>query len=142
MLSPVWQVRQCIVRGQVSINILCLHKTMLLTIFLGLCPWLKSLGSPVCSFLVFMRQNPSRSGSKVEMNEPQVWKMEALHPSGQFIPVCGMNIHALVLFFLGACPFIYIGCAPNERMEYLLKYIQTLAAQQGNVVEKSHLALL
>ena len=102
----------------------------------------ESLGSPVCSFLVFMRQNPSRSGSKVEMNEPQVWRMEALHPSGQFIPVCGMNTHALVLFFLGACPFIYIGCVPNERMEYLLKYIQTLVAQQGNVVEKSHLALL
>jgi len=89
-----------------------------------------------------MRQNPSRSGSKVEMNEPQVWRMEALHPSGQFIPVCGMNTHALVLFFLGACPFIYIGCVPNERMEYLHKYIQTLVAQQGNVVEKSHLALL
>jgi len=43
MLSPVWQVRQCIVRGQVSINILCLHKTMFLTIFLGLYPWLNLL---------------------------------------------------------------------------------------------------
>lgn len=33
MLSPVWQVRQGIVRGQVSIKILCLRKTMFFTIF-------------------------------------------------------------------------------------------------------------
>jgi hypothetical protein len=53
-----------------------------------------------------------------------------------------MNIHALVLFCLGACPFIYFGRVPNERMEYLHECKQTLAAQQGNVVEKSHLELL
>lgn len=43
-----------------------------------------------------------------------VW---AIHPG---LWGCGMNIHALVLFCLGACPFIHIGCVPNERMECLL----------------------
>jgi hypothetical protein len=127
---------------QVSITKRRLHKAMFLTIFVGLCPWLKSLGSPVYPSL-FKRKNPSRSGSELEMNVSKYRKWKpcirlGIHPG---LWSCGMNIHALVLFFLGACPFIHIGCVPNERMECLHKYIQSLAAR-GSFVEKSHLALL
>jgi hypothetical protein len=116
MHSPVWQVRQGMVRGQVSIKILCLHKAMFLTIFVGLCPWFETSWKS-CVFLPCFHASDSFTVWVQSRNEwIQVWRLEALHPSGQFIPVCGMKIHALVLFFLGACPFIYIGGVPNERM--------------------------
>ena len=110
--SPVWQVRAGIVRGQVSIKIFCLHKTMFLNIFFGLCPWFE-ISWKSCVFLPCFHASESFTVWVQSGNEwIQVWRVEALHPSGQFIPVCGMNIHALVLFFLGACPFIYIGVCP------------------------------